>query len=322
MKSHLFDPCDAGRRGLSPSAERSSPRRRKARPGNGTMTRAPATSVARPLRELLEGDRSLSATDARILERLLTEPRPTTARELGRAIHGNVQALYGSLDRLVERGLVQRVDAGSPARFRPAHPSVVLHELLAPWVRARELVEELEAPLQALYEAAAVTPGPASDGGSQATTSPATAATWLLDHLGPTHREVWVVGSELPWLGRIPALDARLGSRPPPSGLPEVRLLVEPPGDDVERRSHHARLLRAGVAVRYSSRFRSPAVIVDRRWMVLRSEGGSPARPGRFVRLESPELCADLASLADDEWGRAAGAPDGSGRASLRPPHK
>ncbi len=285
------------------------------------MSRAAPTEIQRPLRELLELDASLSSTDAKVLEHLLLDPRPTVAREISRATRTNLQGLYGSLDRLVARGLVARAEGPSSMTFRVANPRVVLHELLAPYSRARELADELEGPLRTLYEAR---PGtrPNSTGDSLTTSSTATASSWLLDRLSSGAKEVWIVGLETPWFGRSPALESELAARSNPESGGGVRLLVPPPDGDDPRAARHARLIRSGMEVRYSPRFSSPAVIIDRQWMLVRSRAASTrgGTDAAFLRLETPELCADIATAAEEEWARTSGSTGSRGTESGRVP--
>jgi hypothetical protein len=274
------------------------------------MTRPTSTTIARPLHELLELDPSLSSTDAKVLETLLLDPHTATAREISRATHTNLQSLYGALDRLVGRGLVAKTRGSAAMTFRAANPRVILNELLAPFERARELVAELEEPLRTLYESGEIGGAAHPPAESMSTGSRAAASSWLLDRLSGAAEEVWFLGSETLWFGQSPALESELEARLHNGRRLGVRLLVQAPGPDDPRLRHHVRLRRSGVEVRYSPRFSAPAVIVDRRWILLRSAAAVPTQrtPGSYYRLETPELCSDLADAAEEEWQRLAGA--------------
>ncbi|MCI4330694.1 MAG: hypothetical protein L3K19_02460 [Thermoplasmata archaeon] len=276
-----------------------------------------STGIVRSLHELLELDPSLSSTDAKVLEVLMLEPRPFSAREISRSTRTNLQGLYSSLERLVARGLVARAD-GSPAMtFLAANPKVVLHELLGPFRRARELVEELEGPLRILYGSPGRSARPHVSSGPTSTGSSAAATSWLLDRLAIGRQEVWFLGSETPWFGPSLAVESELAIDPPDGRRGAVRLLVRSPPKDDPRRLQHGRLRREGVEVRYSPRFSTPAVIIDRAWMLMRSGAISAGAGGNgaYVRLETPELCADLADAAEQEWQRS---PDPTGREEVR----
>jgi DNA-binding MarR family transcriptional regulator len=272
------------------------------------MDPPPSASSAGPaLRTLLDLDRTLSPSDRKVLEVLLLRGSQLSARELSRGTGTNLQALYGALDRLERRGFVTRDRTGGSTRFRSAHPSVILHSLLEPGKRAVALAGEVEAPLRRIYEGVE---GGASEPAERhaATTASLTAASsWLLDLVGGAVGEVWFLGDESPWFPPGASLEGEISSRGRlPKGV-QVRMLVPPPSIGDARRSHLDRLEQAGVDVRYSRRFHAPAVIVDRRWLLLRSgtSGGAGRGTPVYLRLDSPDLCRDLLSAGQEAWSQS-----------------
>lgn len=305
MKSQLYEASDALRRGLTPRPKNPRPREEY-----DLMTRTLSTSIQPALAELLRIDRSLSSTQAKALEWFLLDPRPSTVREVSRATHAPQQGLYSALDALVARGLVERDATGPSMRFRAANPRVVLHELLAPYLRMRDLVEELEEPLRGLHAPGSPEPATGDPSPTSLTRSGAAASGWLVDRLAAATREVWFLGNETPWFGRSTAVESELRDRSRRTSPLGVRLLVPPAELDDPRLRHHGRLRSSGAEVRYSTKFSTPAVIVDRRWILMLS-GTDLARSGgtgSYVRLDTPELCEGLAREADQEWTRT-GAP-------------
>jgi hypothetical protein len=265
--------------------------------------------VGRLVRDLLAQDRSLSPTERKVLEVLLLHPPPTTARDLSRATGTNLQALYGALERLTSRGLAVAERTGTTARFRVAHPSVVLQALVEPGVRASELARQLEAPLRGLYEQDDLSGLEDVSTHARSTSSPTAAASWLMDLVGSASSEVWILGNDAPWFASGAALEAELQKSGDRSPGRQVRLLVPAPPPDEPPSDRHGRLKRSGVDVRYSGRFASPAVVVDRRWMMIQS--GTEGRPRPvYLRLEAPALCQDLVVAAEEAWrGAETGTP-------------
>ncbi|MFI5414722.1 MAG: hypothetical protein ACHQ16_03530, partial [Candidatus Lutacidiplasmatales archaeon] len=236
--------------------------------------------IGTSVRTLLELDRSLSPSDRKLLEVLLLRPGPTSARELSRRAGTNLQALYGALDRMEARGFVVRQRAGASTSFRCSHPSVILHALVEPGRRAAAHASELEQPLARLYASGGSEESIAAPQPATTTSSAAAAASWLLDLGGGAVRGLWFGGPEPSWFDPAPALEGEIAKRQgAPHGV-DVRLLVPPPEPDGERAPQHQRLQRAGAAVRYSARFAAPTVIVDRRWLMLRSGTSGGARTG------------------------------------------
>ncbi|HKV89758.1 MAG TPA: hypothetical protein VJQ43_01000 [Thermoplasmata archaeon] len=287
-------------------------------------------SVGPGVRSLLELDRTLSPSDRKLLEVLLLRPGPTSARELSRRAGTNLQALYGALDRLEQRGFVVRDRHGAATTFRSTHPSVILHSLVEPGRKAAELAAELERPLGRLYESGGPEPETESPQPAASTASPAAASSWLIDLVGRATGDIWFLGNEAPWFAPAPSLEREIARRRELPHAVQVRMLVPPPQLDDPRSTHHERLQAAGVEVRYSVRFAAPAVIVDRRWLMLRTGSAGPGRRSgaSYIRLESPELCQDLLGAGEDAWSRSAaratphsgaGASAERGRVRLRP---
>jgi sugar-specific transcriptional regulator TrmB len=270
-------------------------------------------AVGPTLRTLLDLDRTLTPSDRKLLEVLLLRPGASSARELSRRTSTNLQALYGALDRLERRGFVVRDRRGAATWFRCSHPSVILHSLVEPGRRAAALASELEQPLGQLYAADGADDRD-SDAELATTTSSSTAASsWLIDLVGRAVGEIWFLGNESLWFAPAPALEREIARRRDSADSVRVRMLVPPPEADDARVPHHARLERAGVAVRYSDRFAAPTVIVDRRWLLLRSGRSGGARKGApvYVRIDSPDLCRDLLTAGEDAWSRSGGIPSG-----------
>lgn len=257
--------------------------------------------VGRLLRDLLEGDRTLSPTERKLLEVLLLHPPPATARDLSRATSTNLQALYGALDRLTNRGLVVAQRDGATTRFRVAHPSVVLHALVEPGVQAAERARLLEVPLKRLYERDELEPSEAADSSARSTTSATAAASWLLDLLASSRSEVWILGDDAVWFASGSAVEAELARRAAESTGGTVRMLVPPSEHAVVPNGRHARLARAGVAVRLSPRFSAPTVILDRKWVMIVNEA-PPGPRASYLRLEAPAFCSDLVASAEEVW--------------------
>ncbi|MCI4370264.1 MAG: hypothetical protein L3J81_02915 [Thermoplasmata archaeon] len=264
---------------------------------------APATS----LRNLLELDRTLSPSDRKVLEVLLLRGSHLSARELSRGTGTNLQALYGALDRLEARGFVARERNGGSTQFRSAHPSVILHSLLEPGKRAAALAGEVEADLRRIYEGGDGAAAEPSERHATTTASPTAASSWLLDLIGGAVGEVWFLGDESPWFLPGASLEGEIASRGRLRKGVQVRMLVPPPTGGAPERPHLDRLERAGVDVRYSRQFIAPAVIVDRRWLLLRSGTSAGTGKGRpvYLRLDSPDLCRDLLSAGQDAWSRS-----------------
>jgi hypothetical protein len=275
--------------------------------------------VGQQLRQLLELDRSLSPTERKVLEVLLLRPPATTARDLSRATATNLQALYTALDRLAERGLVTSEKSGASTRFRVAHPSVVLHALVEPGVRAATLAQELEAPLRTFYERDDQDGFEEPGREARATRSMTAASSWLMDLVASAGSEIWFLGDEAPWFAASSALEGELAKRRGSSVPVQIRFLssAEPNGRGSARSDRHLRLQRAGAELRRSPRFRSPTVVIDQRWMIVESES---AKGGRtvYLRLEAPNLCRDLIAVAETAW-READVPAGRAVALGRP---
>jgi predicted transcriptional regulator len=274
-----------------------------------------ASDAGASLRSLLELDRTLSPSDRKVLEVLLLRGSHLSARELSRGTGTNLQALYGALDRLESRGFVSRERNGGSTKFRSVHPSVILHSLLEPGKRAAALAGQVEADLRRIYEGG-------DDGGSDrsgrhatSTASPTAASSWLLDLIGGAVGEVWFLGDESPWFVPGANLEGEIASRGRLRRGVEVRMLVPPPSGGGKERPHLDRLERAGVDVRFSRQFVAPSVIVDRRWLLLRTStsGGAGGRGPMYLRLDSPDLCRDLLTAGQEAWTRS-GASDSKRR--------
>lgn len=262
--------------------------------------------LANQLNELLSLDATLRPADRRVLESLLLTPRPATARELSRVAQTNPQSVYNVLDRLEERGLVIR-SAGLRVRcFEAAHPSVLLQELVDPGRRLLDLASKVEEPLRRLYEARTVPPPlprRASAGSSASLTANLSS---LLDLIRTAREEIWVVGSEDPWVSRSRAIESELARRCRRADRISVRLLVRRPVGSPSRTHALNRLRRAGAGIRFSEAFRTTMTVVDRRHVMLRSDADpDPVHPPTsYSRLDSPELAADMVRACEREWRR------------------
>ena len=258
------------------------------------------------LREMLSLDPTLRPVDRRVLESLLLSPRPSTARELSRVAKTNAQSVYNVLDRLEERGLVIR-SAGVRIRlFQTAHPSALLQELIDPGRKLSDLASKVEGPLRRLYEAREA-PSLTFHRESASTTVSLTASlSSLLDLIRTARQEVWVVGSDDPWVSRSRAIQSELASRCRSPDKISVRLLVRKPAHDPSRSHALDQLRRAGAEIRFTDSFLATMSIVDRRFVVLRSApgaaGGRP--PTAYSRLDAPELAADIVRVCEQEWTR------------------
>jgi DNA-binding MarR family transcriptional regulator len=261
----------------------------------------PPINLKELLKDLLAQDLTLSPTDRRVLEILLLHPSPTTARSLSQSAGTNLQALYGSLDRLSARGLVDAVPASSPARFQVAHPSVTLRSLLEPGRRAAQIAAAIEGPLRERFEEQAPVPeGAREEPRARSTPSRTAASSWLIGRIGSTSGEVWFLGDESPWFATGSPLESEIERRTA-LALLRVRMLVRPLTRGDPRSSLHARMRRFGVGVRYSNRFTAPTAIVHRRWLI--TVGSEPARgPPVYVELDAPELCKDLLAVGEEVW--------------------
>ncbi|MCI4327583.1 MAG: hypothetical protein L3K16_08150 [Thermoplasmata archaeon] len=267
----------------------------------------PPPDAGSSLRNLLELDRSLSPSDRKILEVLLLRGSELSARDLSRATGTNLQALYGALDRLELRGFVTRDRRGGSTQFRSAHPSVILHSLLEPGKRAAALAGHLESDLRRIYEGGDPDGADPRERHATSTASLTAASSWLHDLIGRAVGEVWFLGDESPWFVPGASLEGEIAARGGFENGVQVRMLVPPPSAMDPDRAHLDRLGRAGVDVRYSRQFNAATVIVDRRWLLLRSgtsEAGGRGRPV-YLRLDSPDLCRDLLSVGQDVWSRS-----------------
>jgi predicted transcriptional regulator len=265
--------------------------------------------LAPQVRELLALDRSLNPSDRKVLECLLLEPEPTTARELARRTRCSVQALYLALDRLENRGVVLRERRAAVTTFRAAHPSAVIHELLGSLRKAGDIAERIESSLRELHEER-VDRGPARPpSGATVTTSLTSCLSSLLGHIHGVTSEVWVIGSEAPWLTHSPLFERELISKSAGRPAVRVRLLVRKPPPSSEEARRLRSLKERGLEVRYSTRFATPAVVVDRRWLFLENAASDRgANRVSYLQLESPGLCADLVASSEETWSRASGA--------------
>ena len=221
--------------------------------------------------------------------------------ELSRGTGTNLQALYGALDRL-DRGFVARERNGGSTRFRSAHPSVILHSLLEPGKRAAALAGEVEADLRRIYEGGDGAAAEPSERHATTTASPTAASSWLLDLIGGAVGEVWFLGDESPWF--LPGRAWRGRSLPAAASgrACRSRMLVPPPTGEPPS-APTSTGWSGPVSTSGSSRqFIAPAVIVDRRWLLLRSGTSAGTGKGRpvYLRLDSPDLCRDLLSAGQD----------------------
>ncbi|MCI4351156.1 MAG: winged helix-turn-helix transcriptional regulator [Thermoplasmata archaeon] len=267
--------------------------------------------VAAQVRELLALDRSLNPSDRKVLECLLLEPGPMTARELARRTRCSVPALYLALDRLESRGVILRDRRASHTTFRAAHPSAVLHELLDPWRRAGDIAGRIEAPLRQLHEIRGESAPTDDPKGATVTTSLTSCLSALLGHVHSVRSEIWVIGSEAPWLTHSPLVERELISKSAsPPGV-RVRLLVRKPPASSDEARRLRQLQEHGVEVRYSGKFATPAVVVDRRWLFLQNALPPERNSGTasYVQLDAPTLCADLAASSEETWARSVRTP-------------
>lgn len=258
------------------------------------------------LREMLSLDPTLRPVDRRVLESLLLSPRPSTARELSRVAKTNAQSVYGVLDRLEERGLVVR-SAGIRIRvFQTTHPSALLQELSDPGRKLADLASKVEGPLRRLYEAREAPNGHLHRDSASATASLTAGLSSLLDLIRTARKEVWIVGSDDPWLSRSTAIQSELATRCRSPDAISIRILVRKPAHDPPRSLVLDRLRRAGAEVRYTDSFLSTMAITDRRFVVLRSASEIADRhsPTSYARLDAPELAADLVRICEEEWQR------------------
>jgi hypothetical protein len=234
-----------------------------------------------------------------------------TARDLARRTRCSVPALYLAMDRLEMRGVILRERRGSATTFRAAHPSAVLHELLDSWRKAGDIAGRIEAPLRHLHEVRGQN-APAEDGnGATVTTSLTSCLSSLLGHVHSVTSEIWVIGSEAPWLTHSPLVERELISKSNTPPAIKVRLLVRKPPASSEGAARLRRLRERGLQIRYSGRFATPAVVVDRRWLFLQNlaDPERPASTASYIQLDAPTLCADLAANSEEQWARAS-APD------------
>jgi hypothetical protein len=134
---------------------------------------------------------------------------------------------------------------------------------------------------------------------------------WLVDLLDEATGEVWFLGDESAWFPPGGSIERSLARRRERGPSLQVRMLVPPPAVADVRGARHDALISGGVAVRYTGRFAAPAVIVDRRWLLLRTGAigaGRPSGPG-YVKIDSPDLCRDLLRAGQDAWAHAASPP-------------
>lgn len=269
------------------------------------------------LRELLALNRSLQPTDRRLLEALMLHPAAAPARQLARLARTNVQSVYVALDRLEARGLVLRERRSSGMVFRAAHPTAVIHELLADGRRATALAERVELPLRRLHESESERSSSPDDSRAFVTGSLTACLGTLLTQLRTVRSEVWLAGSESPWCSASTAVEqelAKLQQRLPPGS---VRALVPPPVDDPARESDLTRLARVGVAIRYTRLFTTPMLVLDRRWMFFRASSepnGATAPRNAYVRLDAPDLAVDLVAGFLDSWAKGPEPPRSAAR--------
>ncbi len=265
--------------------------------------------LASQLREMLSLEPTLRPVDRRVLESLLLSPRPATARDLSRVAKANAQAVYTVLDRLEERGLVIR-SAGVRIRlFQTAHPSTVLQELVDPARRLSDLAVKVEEPLRRLYEAREAPGLTFGRESTSSTTSLNASLSSLLDLLRVAREEVWVVGSDDPWVSRSRAIQSELVSRCRPPGRIAVRLLVRKPINNPARSRTLQHLRQAGAEIRFSDAFSTTMVIVDRRFVVAQSATERTQRPApiSYLRIDAPQLAADIVRSCEGEWARSGG---------------
>ncbi len=260
------------------------------------------------LRRFLELDRSLTSSDRKVLEQLLLRPEPVSVRELARLTATNAQSLYVALERLERRGLILRERTTAGMTFRAGHPSAVLHELLGAWREAGELARGLEEPLRRLHEEREGLRGGSGEERTFVTGSLTACVGALLHRIRSVRSEIWVVGLETAWWNSSRAFERELVATVRQPSAPTVRLLIPGPRDDAARLPALQRLRAGAVGVRFSDLFSAPTVLFDRRTLFVRV--GGPREPGEraetgYIRLEAPELGADLARSYAAAWPRA-----------------
>lgn len=262
-----------------------------------------ARETSEALRQFLVLDRTLAPSDRKVLERLLLDPSPATVRELARGTGTNVQSLYVALERLERRGLILRERTGPGMTFRAGHPSAVIQELMGSWREASELARKVEEPLRRLHEERRAAPAASVSDRMFVTPSLTACLGSMLHRLRSVRSEVWVVADESVWWTSSRALERELLAVAQSAPAPTVRLLVREPEPDSDRRAALHRLRAGGVAVRFSELFSAPMVLLDRRTLYTRmAPEPEGLASGAFLRLEAPELVADLSRQCSVTW--------------------
>jgi sugar-specific transcriptional regulator TrmB len=260
------------------------------------------------VRRFLELDRSLTPSERKVLERLLLRPEPASVRELAHGTGTNAQSLYVALERLEQRGLILRDRTSTGMTFRAGHPSAVLEELLGSWREAGELARRLEEPLRRLHEEREGIRSDSSTDRTFVTASLTACLGAMLHRTRAVRSEIWVVGRETAWWNASRALERELIAAVRSPAAPAVRLLIPAPRDDPVRLPVLLRLRAGGVSVRFSDLFLTPMVLFDRSAVFLRTgtlEEPEPRTDPLYVRLDAPELVADIARSCVAAWPRA-----------------
>jgi sugar-specific transcriptional regulator TrmB len=265
------------------------------------------------VRQFLALDRSLTSSDRKVLEHLLLHPHAASVRELARATGSNVQSLYTALDRLEQRGLLLRERGAAGMTFRACHPSAVIHELLRDSRQAGELAVKVEEPLRRIHEGDAAEVASRAADRAFVTGSLTACLGSMLHQMRSVRNEVWIIGSESPWCSVSPALESELVGRGSAGSGAVVRVLVRDARGEPDRQAVLRRLRAAGVPVRYSELFSTPMVLLDQRWLFAQMGSGEPnsgTGETHFLRLDAPELVADLARSCAQAWSRGSPGSD------------
>lgn len=142
----------------------------------------------------------------------------------------------------------------------------------------------------------------------------------LLRLVKEASREVWVLGSEAPWIAPNSPLLSELMSRAMAPGHLKVRFLVARPGADARRVSVLDGFRGSAVEVRISDTRIGPYVVVDTRTLFLYQSIEGQLTSGYYIDVVAPALCTDIVMLAGREWEKLNPTREGSSQRRRRRP--
>ncbi len=264
------------------------------------------TKARERVRRLLDLDYSLTPNERKVLELLLLKGYPLSAKEIGSQTNTNSRSLYPALEKLEKRGLIVRVPSGGVKTYRVVHPVALLMELAKPASSVIGITEELRGELTEIYESAQAGVQEDESDYAAATFSPSASISSVLVHLKEAQEEIWILGPEVGWMVHTGMMRSEILAKAKPPASVKVRVMVNDPAADEEKRKAIDQLRVPGVEVKYSSSFASPMMIIDKEYLFLQTKraAGATDAPLAYVRIHASELCRDLRRICEQEWSK------------------